>query len=197
MWAEYLNIFVALADTLPLTYETSGLRWRGTQLQSDWLTSLHLEKCDLREWAKTHAPEVAKSRLLSEPSAATANTFRSEVIADPLSSYNATSSAQPREPVSTAATGKGGNQARRLVIGPNSKASLDAFIETRARAIHRADNSLTKSEIAKSIATELESKGHKRERPTDDEPYLSVATIEKAIPAGLTGGRANNGRKKR
>lgn len=67
VWAEYLNIFVALAGTLPLTYEASGLRWRGMQLPSNWLTTLHLEKGELREWAKSHAPEIAKSRLLAEP----------------------------------------------------------------------------------------------------------------------------------
>ena len=74
VWAEYLNIFAALADTLPLTYEASGLRWRGTQLPSAWLTSLHLKKDELWEWAKTHAPDIAKSRLLAKPNPATANT---------------------------------------------------------------------------------------------------------------------------
>ncbi|MPV65857.1 hypothetical protein [Burkholderia sp. BE17] len=96
VWAEYLNIFVALADTLPLTYEVSGLRWRGAQLPSDWLTSLLLEKGDLREWAKIHAPEIAKSRLLAEPNLAVVNTESPEQATE-IAMTSAVSTSGPSE----------------------------------------------------------------------------------------------------
>lgn len=75
---EYLNLFFALADTLPFLQEVSGIPWRGDQLPSEWLTSLHLRKSDLREWAKTHAPEIAKSRILAEPHAVAADAGSAE-----------------------------------------------------------------------------------------------------------------------
>jgi hypothetical protein len=64
--AEYLNLFVGLANTLPLVQELTRSPWKGTQLQPDWLTSLHMVRADLREWAKVHAPEIAQSRILAE-----------------------------------------------------------------------------------------------------------------------------------
>ncbi|WP_321899153.1 hypothetical protein [Paraburkholderia heleia] len=67
--AEYLNLFFALASTLPLVQELTRAPWNGAQLPSDWLTNLHLVRADLRDWAKSHAPEVAQSRILAERSA--------------------------------------------------------------------------------------------------------------------------------
>jgi hypothetical protein len=72
--AEYLNLFVPLASTLPLVQELTGAPWRGAKLPPDWLTNLHLVKPELRGWAKIHAPEIAESRLLAEPSASTPHT---------------------------------------------------------------------------------------------------------------------------
>jgi hypothetical protein len=100
------------------------------------------------------------------------------------------------ESTATRAANNEGAQATVLHIGINSKTSLDAYIRQRSREMYSADQSLTKGKIAQDIAAELRTKGYQRERPTDDCLYLSAATIEKAIPAGLTGGRAKNRRKK-
>jgi hypothetical protein len=62
--AEYLNLFVALANTLPLVQELTRSPWKGAQLPPDWLTTLHLVRAELREWAQVHAPDIAKSRVL-------------------------------------------------------------------------------------------------------------------------------------
>jgi hypothetical protein len=64
--AEYLNLFVGLATTLPLVQEVTRSRWKSAQLLPDWLTSLHMIRAELREWAKVHAPEIAQSRILAE-----------------------------------------------------------------------------------------------------------------------------------
>lgn len=80
----------------------------------------------------------------------------------------------------------------RLVIGSNSKASINAYVDRRSREIFSAGQATDKGPIAEIIAKELEAWGH----ASQSGKYLSAATIEKAIPAGLTGGRAKNGRKK-
>jgi len=79
----------------------------------------------------------------------------------------------------------------RLTISPNPKASIDAHIARRAREIFDAGEASGKGSIARIIEAELRTAGHRGERGD----YLSAATIEKAIPTGLTGGRAGNGRK--
>jgi hypothetical protein len=84
-------------------------------------------------------------------------------------------------------------QTGHLKIGANDKELTDAFIAKRAREIHLTDKALVKGKIAESIAGEMKNSGHAGERGR----YLSAATVEKAIPAGLTGGRAKNGRKAR
>ncbi|WP_124668220.1 hypothetical protein [Burkholderia sp. Bp8986] len=115
--AEYLNLFVTLANTLPLVQELTGSPWTGAQLLPDWLTNLRLVRTELREWAKRHAPETAKSRVLAEPNATTASAPPSEVTADSPSSEKATGGAQPAESVSTKATANEGNHVPRLIIG--------------------------------------------------------------------------------
>lgn len=80
-----------------------------------------------------------------------------------------------------------------LKMGTNSKEAMNAHIETRARAMYVENPSLNKGGIAKAIAEELKRAGHSGERGD----YLSAATIEKAIPAGLTGGRAANGKNRK
>ena len=67
--AEYSNLFVALVDTLPFVQEITRAPWKGAQLPPDWLTKLQLVRADLREWAKIHAPEIAKSRVLVQSDA--------------------------------------------------------------------------------------------------------------------------------
>jgi hypothetical protein len=64
--AEYLHLFVPLANTLPLVQELTRSPWKGAQLPPDWLTNLHMVRADLREWAKIHAPEIARSRPLAD-----------------------------------------------------------------------------------------------------------------------------------
>ncbi|MEZ0192164.1 hypothetical protein AB9X41_23520 [Ralstonia solanacearum] len=83
-----------------------------------------------------------------------------------------------------------GNQSVLLSIGANSKDSVDAYIEKRARAIHAAGEATTMQCIAQIIANEMESKGYRGERNN----YLQWATVVKSIPSGLTGGRGRNGR---
>jgi hypothetical protein len=80
-----------------------------------------------------------------------------------------------------------------LEMGTNSKEAMNAHIETRARAMYVENPSLNKGGIAKAIAEELKRAGHSGERGD----YLSAATIEKAVPAGLTGGRAANGKNRK
>ncbi|MEV9633749.1 hypothetical protein ABZO35_04625 [Burkholderia pseudomallei] len=80
-----------------------------------------------------------------------------------------------------------------LKMGTNNKEAMDAYINTRARAMYAENSRLTKGNIAKSIAEEFKNAGYSGERGD----YLSAATIEKAIPAGLTGGRAANGRNRK
>lgn len=80
----------------------------------------------------------------------------------------------------------------KLQIGPNPREVLDPHIAARARKLHTADKTLTMNAIAAQIRGELKGAGYTGERGD----YLSVATIEKAIPPGLTGGRRKNGRKK-
>ncbi|PQV52928.1 hypothetical protein [Paraburkholderia sp. BL21I4N1] len=80
--AEYLNLFVALANTLPLVQELTRAPWKGAKLLPDWLTNLHLVKGELREWAKIHAPEIAKSRLFAEPNATNPHTPPTDVAAE-------------------------------------------------------------------------------------------------------------------
>lgn len=75
--------------------------------------------------------------------------------------------------------------------GRNDKAVIDAYIDRRARVIFTAGEASTAGEIAELLKTELESKGFRGERGT----FLRPRTIESAIPKGLTGGRAKNGRK--
>ncbi|WP_129112207.1 hypothetical protein [Burkholderia pseudomallei] len=80
-----------------------------------------------------------------------------------------------------------------LRMGTNNKEAMDAYINTRARAMYAGNPRLTKGNIAKAIAEEFKNAGYSGERGD----YLSAATIEKAIPAGLTGGRAANGRNRK
>ncbi|CAG9264434.1 hypothetical protein PUN4_460019 [Paraburkholderia unamae] len=80
----------------------------------------------------------------------------------------------------------------KLKIGANPRDVLDTHIAARAHELHAADNTSTMHAIAAQIRGELEGAGYAGERGD----YLSVATIEKAIPPGLTGGRRKNGRKK-
>lgn len=77
-----------------------------------------------------------------------------------------------------------------LRLGSNSKAAIDDYVERRAREIYRNGEASNNSAIAKIIHDELQARGYRSERTQP-----SVATIIKAIPAGLTGGRAKNGRK--
>ncbi|MEW9581379.1 hypothetical protein [Paraburkholderia sp. DGU8] len=81
----------------------------------------------------------------------------------------------------------------RLTLGVNNKVSIDAYIVRRAWEMYRADASLTRTKIAKNIASELKVGGYSGERGN----ALSAGTIYKAIPTGLTGGKSRNGRKKR
>jgi hypothetical protein len=71
--AQFARPFIFMCKTLPLHEHPSGVRWRFT-LPEGWFTELYIEKSALREWATTHAPEIAKSRLLAKPNPATANT---------------------------------------------------------------------------------------------------------------------------
>lgn len=80
-----------------------------------------------------------------------------------------------------------------LKIGANSKEAMNAHIETRARVMYAENSVLNKGGIAKAIAGELQTAGYMGERGN----YLSAATIEKAIPTGLTGGRAANGKNRK
>ncbi len=89
-------------------------------------------------------------------------------------------------------TGDGCNPVPDLQAGTNSKASLDKYIQVRAKEILTRDRTTTTNrKIATEIAGELKDGRHLGERGN----YLSVETIIKAIPAGLTGGRKKNGRK--
>jgi hypothetical protein len=80
-----------------------------------------------------------------------------------------------------------------IQIGSNSKKLIDAYVEERARKIYASDEALTKGAMAKIIANELKTNGYRGER----NDYLSEATVVRAIPSGLTGGRSKNGRKKK
>jgi hypothetical protein len=93
--------------------------------------------------------------------------------------------------VVTAASNAGAATA--LKMGTNSKEAMNAHIETRARAMYAENSGLNKGNIAKAIAEELKRSGYSGERGD----YLSAATIEKAIPTGLTGGRAANGKNRK
>ncbi|MFM0011645.1 hypothetical protein [Paraburkholderia sediminicola] len=89
-----------------------------------------------------------------------------------------------------------GGQAVSLNIGSNPKIALKAYIARRARVIFSANETVaahTREGIAEVIAAEMRTNGY---RGTLGE-YLSAATIVRAIPAGLTGGRARNGRNTR
>ncbi|HDR9512053.1 TPA: hypothetical protein QDC03_007299 [Burkholderia cepacia] len=77
-----------------------------------------------------------------------------------------------------------------LRIGKNDKESTDAYITRRSNEMYHEGTARTKAEIAKALESEMKDAGYRGERGD-----LSAATIERAIPAGLTGGRAKNGRK--
>lgn len=79
-----------------------------------------------------------------------------------------------------------------LNIGRNSKEEMNCHIKARACELHEMDSSQTMQQIANVIAGELEAKGYMGERGD----YLSAATVVKAIPPGLTGGRRGNGKKR-
>ncbi len=98
--------------------------------------------------------------------------------------------AKANQPNAHQALGEG-NQAATLSIGSNSKKSVDAYIERRAREIRAAGEATTMQCIAEIIAAEMESKGYRGER----NDYLQWTTVVKSIPSGLTGGRGKNGRK--
>jgi hypothetical protein len=78
-----------------------------------------------------------------------------------------------------------------LAIGRNSRESIAAHVKERSSELYRADKSLTKEKISQAIATELKAKGYSGERSQ----YLTATTIVRLMPAGLTGGRAKNGKK--
>lgn len=86
-----------------------------------------------------------------------------------------------------------GDRAAPLKIGVNDKASVHAYIARRAREIYAAGELLTGTAISKFIASEMQEKGYRSERGG----YLSPDTVYKAIPDGMTGGRAKNGRNAR
>ncbi|MGT2458789.1 hypothetical protein ACU4GI_38955 [Cupriavidus basilensis] len=74
-------------------------------------------------------------------------------------------------------------------IGTNSKACTDAYIRRRAQEVYAARAAMTMQGIAEVIAREMKANGYRGERGE----YLDPATVVKAIPAGLTGGRRKNG----
>ncbi|SAL02193.1 hypothetical protein AWB80_08299 [Caballeronia pedi] len=78
-----------------------------------------------------------------------------------------------------------------LRIGRNSKASVDAYIKLRARELYDAGRASDCTTLATIIATEMQTNGWHGERR-----QLSASTVAKAIPAGLTGGRSKNGRRR-
>lgn len=88
-------------------------------------------------------------------------------------------------------TVRGDSQAAPLRMEANSKVSVDAYIDKRAREIYAAGEASTRRGIAEIIAGEMKSNGYRSER----NDYLDWSTVDKAIPRGLTGGRGKNGRK--
>jgi hypothetical protein len=81
-------------------------------------------------------------------------------------------------------------EAAPLHIGANCKTAFNAYVARRAREIYKAGEAVNRRAIAGIIEAEMKTNGWRSER---GQP--SVATIEKEIPAGLTGGRKRNGRK--
>lgn len=80
-----------------------------------------------------------------------------------------------------------------LRTGNNRRADLKAYIEQRAPEVARGlVGSPTGEKIAQALDAELRRFGYQGERD-----FLSVSTITRLLPTGLTGGRAKNGRKAR
>lgn len=79
---------------------------------------------------------------------------------------------------------------------PNSRESLTAYIAWRARQMNAAGET-NGTKISETIAAELREKGYWRERPTEDNPYLSAASVYRLLPKGVTAGRASNGGRSR
>lgn len=76
--AEYINLFVGNATSLPLVQELTGTPWTGGALPQYWLERLHLKKTDLARWAQSYAPEIAKSQLFGAPTKTASVLSRSE-----------------------------------------------------------------------------------------------------------------------
>ena len=62
---QIMRAFEAKPECLPLRQNPSCLRWpTETPLPPRWREGLLMQADELREWAKTHNPEIAESRLL-------------------------------------------------------------------------------------------------------------------------------------
>ncbi|WP_442808657.1 hypothetical protein [Trinickia soli] len=138
------------------------------------------------EWAAN----TRKWTVPAELRALAGNGIASQFVAVPEMTHAPTSVSRVTK-VFAAASNTGAATA--LKMGTNSKEAMNAHIETRARAMYVENPSLNKGGIAKAIAEELKRAGYSSERGD----YLSAATIEKAIPVGLTGGRAANGKSRK
>jgi hypothetical protein len=77
-----------------------------------------------------------------------------------------------------------------LKRGRNERPVMEAYIEERSTEIARENSSLRMLAIAMQIETELSSNGYEGDRGP-----MTAANIRRAMPEGITGGRARNGRK--
>jgi hypothetical protein len=100
--------------------------------------------------------------------------------------------AQTAEPTTANALTNEGDDAKRLNMGRNSKASINAYIERRSREIYAAKEASTREAIAKILEKEMRANGYFN---ASNKP-LSAGRIDRLMPAGFTGGKEKNGRKK-
>ena len=159
------------------------VRRPGTNRRADaWIAS-----GEFRAWAGaigwTMPPQFA-------PQTGNVGTVSSPVVAD---AAPATTDRRPGVGNPGSASTHPDGQAVGLEVGRNGREAITTHVELRAREMHRAEPSLTRQKIAMAIASELEHRGYAGELGR----YLSVPTIVKRIPSGLTGGRARNGSKRR
>lgn len=164
---EFCTWAASIGWTMPR--ELEALATREAPEHADSTSSLTAETAD----------RLGIKGTANAPAADAGSAYRSQ-------SKQADANAGPEVPISPS-----------LKIGHNAKKSVDAHITQRGRELHAADNTLTKTSIAKIIATEMKERGERGERgkPDGKDDYLSAATIERRLPQGLGGGRKANGRK--